>query len=66
MSSFESNSSSKSRIDLYNETSGKDKFRNVKETKLEKFYQKKFHINKLKQFLCSRSYEIYAMISCRW
>ena len=37
MSSSASKSSSKSKIDLRNETSAEDKFQNAKETKLQKF-----------------------------
>ena len=36
-SSVESKSSTKSKIDLRNETSAEDKFQSVKETKLQKF-----------------------------
>ena len=36
-SSFASKSSSKSKIDLRNETSAEDKFQNARETKLQKF-----------------------------
>ena len=62
-SSFESKFSSKSKIDLHNETSPDDKFRNVRETKLQKFEQKAFHLNILNQFLRWRSYQIYAIMS---